>query len=108
MANVLGDKSEVVDAIREVARQLGRAPSRAEFKASAKMSEHRILKHFPSWREAVRAAGLDPNSTNMRLDDSVLLRDWGDLVRKHRHIPTRDQYRKEGKFSPGAFEKHFG
>ncbi len=72
------------------------------------MSEYQILQHFPSWREAVRAAGLEPDSTNLKLDDSELLQDWGELVRKHRHIPTRAQYRREGKYSPGVFERHFG
>jgi hypothetical protein len=108
MGKVLEQKSDVVDAIREVARQLGHTPSRSEFKSKAGVSEYQILKHFPSWREALRASGIEANPTNIRLEDDVLLQDWGDLVRKHRHIPTRDQYRKEGQFSPGAFEKHFG
>jgi len=72
------------------------------------MKEYQILQHFPSWREAVRAAGLTPDSTNVKLDDNLLLQDWGELVRKARRIPTRQQYRREGNYSPGSFEKHFG
>jgi hypothetical protein len=64
--------------------------------------------HFPSWREAVRAAGLTPDMTNVRLDDSVLLEDWGRLVRELRQIPTRHQYRSHGNYSPGVFDGHFG
>jgi hypothetical protein len=41
-------------------------------------------------------------------DDDTLLEDWGRLVRELRQIPTRNQYRRHGNFSPGAFEKHFG
>ncbi len=108
MARVIDQKSGIADAIREIAAELGRTPSRSEFRARTGMSEYQILEHFPSWREAVRASGLEPNSTNIRLDDSALLQDWGDLVRKHRHIPTRVQYRKEGKYSPGVFDRHFG
>src|SRR5271165_944321 len=108
MVRVLNETLDVVDAIRTVASQLGRAPSRSEFKSRAGVSEYQILNHFPSWREALRASGLEPDSTNVRLDDTVLLADWGILVRKLRHIPTRVQYRKQGRFSPGAFEKHFG
>ena len=55
------------------------------------MTEYQILQHFPSWREAVRAAGLEPDATNVKLADEDLLQDWGDLVRKHRQIPTRNQ-----------------
>jgi len=88
MTKLLDQKSEVLDAIRNVASQLGHAPSRREFQATAGVSEYQILRHFPSWREAVRASGLVPDSTNIRLGDEVLLEDWGALVRKHRHMPT--------------------
>jgi len=49
-----------------------------------------------------------PDSSNVRLDDEQILADWGELVRRERQIPTRDKYRREGKYSPGVFEKHFG
>jgi hypothetical protein len=102
------EDQKILDAIRSVGRDLGHAPSKAEFKAKSGITEFRILKHFPSWREAVRGAGLTPDSTNVKLDDEVLLEDWGELVRRARRIPTRDQYRREGKYSPGVFERHFG
>lgn len=102
------DKQEILDAIRETAQKLGHPPSRAEFNAKSGMTEYQVLKHFPSWREAVRASGLEPHLTNIKLDDSDLLQDWGELVRGNRQIPTRDQYRREGKYSPGVFESHFG
>jgi hypothetical protein len=108
MSKALPEKQDVLDAIRSAARTLGHPPSRTEFKISSRMSEYQVLRHFPSWREAVRASGLEPDSTNIRLDDDTLLQDWGEIVRKNRQIPTRDQYRREGSFSPGAFEKHFG
>ena len=108
MSKSLPDKQAVLDAIRRAAQALGHSPSRAEFKAKARMTEYQVLRHFPSWREAVRAAGLEPDSTNIKLDDSDLLQDWGNLVRRNRQIPTRDQYRREGKYSPGVFERHFG
>ncbi|MFQ5924350.1 MAG: homing endonuclease associated repeat-containing protein [Anaerolineales bacterium] len=108
MPRPLPNKQEVLDAIRQVAKTLGHPPSRTEFKARSGMTEYQVLSHFRNWREAVRAAGLEPYSTGIRLDDNDLLQDWGDLVRKNRQIPTRDQYRREGKYSPGVFEKHFG
>jgi hypothetical protein len=72
------------------------------------MTEYQVLKHFPSWREAVRAAGLEPHSTNIPIDPEVLLEDWGEFVRRERSIPTRDHYRRDGTYSPGVFEKRFG
>jgi hypothetical protein len=108
MTTSLPDKDQVLSAIRDAAKALGRPPSRAEFKSSSGMTEYQVLKHFPSWREAVRAAGLEPHSTNMPIAPSVLLEDWGEFVRRTRRIPTRDQYRREGTYSPGVFEKKFG
>jgi hypothetical protein len=72
------------------------------------MTEYQVLKHFTSWREAVRAAGLEPHSTNVPINPEVLLEDWGEFVRRVRRLPTRDQYRRDGTYSPGVFEKRFG
>ncbi len=104
----LPERNEVLNAIRAAAQSLGRPPSRAEFKGSSSMTEYQVLKHFPSWREAVRAAGLEPHSTNVPIDPEVLLEDWGEFVRRKRRIPTRDQYRRDGTYSPGVFERKFG
>lgn len=108
MPKALPEKQVVLDAVRSAAQKLGHPPSRNEFKKISGMSEYQVLRHFPSWREVVRAAGLEPDATNIRLDDDALLLDWGKIVRKNRQIPTRDQYRREGSFSPGVFERHFG
>ena len=108
MAQALPLKQEVLDAIREAAQELGRAPSRSEFKGKSGMTEYQVLKHFPSWREAVHAAGLEADSANVRLSDEQLLSEWGEFVRRLRQIPTRDKYRREGRYSPGVFERHFG
>lgn len=108
MTTASPERDEVLSAIRAAAQSLGRPPSRAEFKSSSGMTEYQVLKHFPSWREAVRAAGLEPHSTNVPIDPGVLLEDWGEFVRRVRRIPTRDQYRRDGTYSPGVFERRFG
>lgn len=108
MSRSLPKKKTVVDAIRKAAQTLGHPRSRAEFKAKSGITEYQVLQHFPSWREAVRAAGLEPDTSNIRLSDCELLVDWAEMVRRHRRIPTRDHYRREGKYSVGVFEKHFG
>lgn len=108
MRRDLPDRIAVLEAIRKAGQSLGHSPSRSEFKAHSGMTEYQVLQHFASWREAVKAAGLEPDSTNIRLGDEELLCDWGALVRRDREIPTRDHYRRHGKYSPGVFEKHFG
>ncbi len=101
-------KEEILDAIRRVARELGKRPSRSEFMANSGIREYSVLKHFPSWNNAVEAAGLEPDSSNIHLKDSALLEDWAKLVRQLRQIPTRTQYRHLGGFGNSTLEKHFG
>jgi len=102
------DRDAVLNAIRDAAKTLGRPPSRREFQSVSGFGEYPVLKHFQSWREAVRSAGLEPHSANQPLDPSALLQDWGEMVRRERSIPTRRQYRRDGKYSPGVFERKFG
>jgi hypothetical protein len=101
-------KEEILQALVAVAAKLGRPPSRSEFRRETGVSEYTILKHFLSWNDAVAQSGLSPHSLNKRVEDEELLADWGEMVRRHRSIPTRAHYRREGRYSPGAMESHFG
>ena len=108
MSNRSYSKDEILSAIRSAANELGKTPSRAKFIAHSGITEYHVLKWFAGWNAAVAAAGLKPHTGNIKIDDPVLLEDWGNLVRRLRHIPTRTQYRQQGTYSPGVFEKHFG
>lgn len=101
-------KEEILAAIRAVARSVGRAPSRSQFSAETGFSESHVCQYFTGWRDAVRAAGLQPSSTNVRREDAALLAEWGEFVRMARQIPTVRHYKRDGKSSPNTFEKHFG
>lgn len=77
MARSSPNKQAIVDAIRQVAEKLGRPPSRAEFIAKTGITEYHVLKHFASWREAVRSAGLQPHMSNVKLEEKSLFGEWG-------------------------------
>src|SRR6266852_3721237 len=83
------DKQHILDSIAAIARGLGRAPSYSEFASLAGITDYHVLQCFPSWNDAVRAAGLHPYTLNVRLEDSALLEDWGETVRRRRAIPPR-------------------
>jgi hypothetical protein len=102
------NRTEILDAIRLAAQALGQPLSRTKFLSHSGITEYHVLKHFPSWKAALKAAGVQVDETNVRLDDSDLLKDWGNLVRKNREIPTRHQYRREGNFGVNSFANHFG
>jgi hypothetical protein len=102
------NRDEILDAIKQTASELKKTPSRSMFIGHTGIRENQVLKFFPNWNSAVKAAGLEPDTTNVLIDDDKLLTDWGMLVRDMRQIPTRVQYQHKGKFSTGTFEHHFG
>ncbi|MFC1481536.1 homing endonuclease associated repeat-containing protein [Candidatus Neomarinimicrobiota bacterium] len=102
------DKSDILDAIRAAAQELGEPLPRSKFLSHSGMPEYQVLKHFPSWKAALKAAGIQSDNTNVRLDDGELLQDWGKMVRRNREIPTRDHYRRSGNFGVNSFANHFG
>jgi hypothetical protein len=102
------DKQFILDSLAAIARGAGRAPSRSEFLSLSGISEHHVSQYFPNWNDAVRAAGLRPNTLNVRLEDRELLEDWAFAVRRNRKIPTRRVYRHLGKFDHRTFERRFG
>jgi len=102
------DKQLILDSLAAIARGAARPPSRSEFFSLSGISEHSVLQFFPSWNAALRAAGLQPHTLNLRLEDRELLEDWGYAVRRNHKIPTRRVYRHLGKFDHRTFERRFG
>src|ERR1700686_1763604 len=104
-------KKQILNSIATVARELGRSPSRAEFISRSGISLHFVLQSFPSWSQAIRAAGLSPYTLNARVEDRTLLEDWGKVVRRNRAILRnrarlpRHIYRRQGKYNPHTLAK---
>ena len=99
------DKQRILDSIAAIASRTGRAPSRSQFLALSGISEHQISRFFPTWNEAVRAAGLIPHTINQRLEDRELLGDWAFVVRTKGKIPSRRAYPHLGQYDPSTFER---
>jgi hypothetical protein len=104
----MSDKQRILKSIAAVAKQLGHTPSILEFAARAEISRYSLFQLFPKWNVAVRAAGLKPNRLYVRPEDSELLKDWGETVRKKRAIPSPWAYRLAGKYYPLTLAKRFG
>jgi hypothetical protein len=94
-------KEEVISALKRVATDLGRAPTREELEQMSGISVAVVRKHFIRHRTAVRAAGLEPAPTGpprmIRSED--LLEDWGRVTRELKRMPTRAEYASAGKYS---------
>jgi len=108
MASGGGTREGVLAAIRKAAAELGRPPSRKELQRLTGVSHFKVLKHFRTLREAVRAAGLEPSRKGQRITTRELLEDWGRVMHKLGNPPTRSEYVRDGKYSTGAFYQRFG
>jgi hypothetical protein len=102
------DKQLILDSLVAIAKGAGRPPSRSEFISLSGIAEHQVSQFFPTWNDAVRAAGLQPFTLNVRLKDRELLADWAYAVRRNRKIPPRRLYRHLGQFDVRTFERRFG
>ena len=107
-------KQHILNSIAATAKQLGRTPTRGEFLSRSGISLRSVLRWFPKWSAAIRAAGLRPYSLNVRIADRALLEDWGKTVRgnrtilKYRDRLPRHIYRRQGKFNPHTLALRFG
>jgi len=66
------------------------------------------MRRFPRWNEAIKAAGLEPCRVYVRPANNDLLKDWAEVVRKKRGLPSRSAYLVTGKYYPRTIEKRFG
>jgi Homing endonuclease associated repeat len=108
------DKKLILQSIAAVTKQLGRVPSRHEFTSRSGVSLYSVLRSFRKWNDAVRAAGIQPNTMNVRVEDRALLEDWGRAARNNRAIvslrsrlPVRI-YGRDGKYNACTLASRFG
>ena len=101
-------RNEILAAIRRASEELGRSPSRGELRRITGVSHYRVLAEFPTLREAVRAAGLEPNPKGEKISTEDLLADWKRVAEKLGRRPSRAEYVREGKYSAGALTVRFG
>ena len=101
-------KEEIVVAIRQTGAELGRAPSRGELRRITGVSHYRVLSQFRTLREAVRAAGLEPNPKGEKISTEELIRDWKRVGKKLGRRPSRAEYVRAGRYSAGALVGRFG
>jgi len=102
------DRRRIIRAIREVAKKLGRAPSRGEFAERTGISKYFVCKWFRGWTEAVQTAGLEPSALNAKIEDGALLEEWGRVVRESGGMLPRHEFRKRAKYNPLTLAKRFG
>jgi hypothetical protein len=103
------EKEALLNAIRRAAEaNSGTRLTRENFLKTSGLKLAALLRHFPRWSVALAAAGINVHPYNQRIPPDDLLGDWGQLTRLMGRIPTRNEYKLEGSYSPGVFERNFG
>jgi len=94
-------KEQILSAIRGLATDLGRTPTREELEQMGGISQGVVRRLFIRHRSAVRAAGLKPAQTGppRLIQNEDLLEDWGRVTRKLKRTPTRSEYEIAGEYS---------
>ena len=100
-------KEEVIAAIQQSAAQVGHPPSFAELEKTMRISKRAIHGHFPNYREALRAAGMERTGGGYKNDTGTLLLDWAETVRKLGKVPTMVEYNLHGNYSLSAMTRRF-
>src|SRR6476661_5930161 len=99
-------KEEVITAIRECAKELGRTPSLGELTERVHLSTRTIRKLFGNYGMAVRASGMEP-PRGAPTPLAELFEDWAGVVRKTGKLPTIFEYERESAYSSKPLVSRF-
>jgi hypothetical protein len=99
-------RTDVIDAIKAASKSFGGGPlSQTQFFQMSSVTISDVLRFFPKWSDACRAAGVEHDSSRERVPDDGLLADWGRVTRNLGHVPSLAEYKVEGKFSRNSFDR---
>lgn len=101
-------KDQIIAAVLACARKLGRPPSLPEFARMSGITYGKLRAHFRGIGQAIRAAGLAPDPVGLRIDTRALLADWARVARKLGKLPSRNVYRRHGRYSAQSLSLRFG
>ena len=101
-------KEEVMKAIREAARKLGRTPQLAELARMRVLERMHVRRHFRSYTLALRECGLEPQVHPAAAPMKTLFMEWARVARRRKRLPVIGDFPPGGKISSSIFIYRFG
>ncbi|SFK67562.1 HNH endonuclease [Halogranum rubrum] len=98
---------DLVDAMCELAQELGKTPTQTEMADYGRYSQRPYYREWDSWNEAVQAAGLDPEHDRGTPKDA-LLGELERLVDELGRTPTFAEMNERGRYSVFPYLRAFG
>ncbi|WP_337653229.1 homing endonuclease associated repeat-containing protein [Halomontanus rarus] len=100
-------REDLVDAIHELADEVGRAPKYDEMADKGRYSPGPFEREFGTWNEALLETGYTPNSLNS-ISESELIEELERLHTELGRTPTIEDMNDHGKYSQRPYSGHFG
>ena len=104
-------REELVEAMQELARQLGRTPTKVEMRERGEFSEKPYIRVFGSWGTAISAAELElgPRQRQQQnIDELTLLKEIRRLASELGRAPSAREMNCMGKYSVTAYSYRYG
>ena len=107
--NVRSDipESELLDELKSLRDELGRAPERREMDRQGQFDSSTFSHRFGTWNDALKAADIVP-STRINIPEAELKDEIQRLADELNRPPTRDEMEQRGKFSHSVYSHRFG
>lgn len=107
MSNV--PRAEIIAAVKECAKKLGRAPKYEELRDSyPAMKIREIQRQFGSYRKVLEDSGIPARGMGFVVTIDKVFQDWAEVVRKTGRIPTRAEYDRHSQYSVRPLSRFFG
>jgi hypothetical protein len=102
-------ESALIGAMRELAEELGRAPTQTEMNELGEFSQRPYYRVWDSWTEALDAADLDPEDRGTHgISDEELLDALRELGEDADRSPTFDGMNEKGRYSIWPYLRRWG
>jgi hypothetical protein len=102
------DREMLLEALRQLADRLGRAPTKAEVDQQGAACAKTYANHFGSWTAALAEIGLQPRGSRLYERDE-LLSALRDLAEELGHLPSQAElWEREGLPRPTTYKYRFG
>ncbi len=101
-------RKELTAAILECTKKLARVPTIPELTKSKGIDRVEIRKHFGNYKAALDECNLAVPERGRRLDMGRLFRDWAEVVRKLKKLPTVFEYEENGSYTEKPLTTRFG
>jgi hypothetical protein len=97
----------LIENMRDFALALDRTPTQEAMTEEGPHAPSTYVNHFGTWNEAVRKAGLEPNTQGSKPSDQELIDELERVTTKLGKIPAQREFERESEMSISAYYNHF-